>query len=70
MLQLDVVQAFRFNPLVFGLLPLYAVYWLAAKKQMRGISAPTMAVMLALTVGFGILRNFPAFAWLAPTRLP
>jgi hypothetical protein len=36
---------------------------------MRRSSAVMMAVMLAATIAFGILRNIPALAWLAPTAV-
>lgn len=67
LLRLDWVQAFRYNPLVFILLPLYAMYFITQKKQMKLFSNGIMAVMLILTLAFGLLRNIPAFDWLAPT---
>nr|WP_125666649.1 DUF2752 domain-containing protein [Paenibacillus baekrokdamisoli] len=69
LLSLDFVQAFRYNPLVFILLPLYAMYFVTKKKQMRLISSGIMAIMLILTLSFGLLRNIPNFDWLAPTTV-
>lgn len=69
-LNLDFVQAFRFNPLVFALIPMYAVYFVAYKKHMLPLSKGIMTLMLIITLMFGILRNFPAFHILAPTALP
>jgi hypothetical protein len=67
LLALDVYQAFRYNPLVFCLLPLYIAYTMASKKQMRRTSTVMMAVMLTVTIAFGLLRNIPVLDWLAPT---
>lgn len=69
LLELDFKQAFRYNLLVFLLVPLYALYVLAHKKQWRRTSISIMAVMLTATLLFGLLRNFPAFEWLAPADL-
>ncbi|MHA0856944.1 DUF2752 domain-containing protein [Paenibacillus sp. CMAA1364] len=69
-LHLDIIQAFRFNPLVFILLPLFLIYTVAQRKQMKSTSQPVMVFMLILTIAFGILRNIPAFDILAPTILP
>ncbi|WP_135557682.1 DUF2752 domain-containing protein [Paenibacillus cymbidii] len=65
-LQLDAWQAFRFNLLVPLLLPLYAAYALAVRAKRKRTGHALMAAMLAMTIAFGVLRNFPSFAWLAP----
>ncbi|MEK4285959.1 MULTISPECIES: DUF2752 domain-containing protein [Paenibacillus] len=67
LLKFDVIQAFRFNPLLFILAPLYMLYWITNKKQIRPLSQAIMTIMLILTVTFGILRNLPLFEYLAPT---
>lgn len=67
LLKLDFVQAFRFNPLLFMLVPLYAMYFITQKKQMRLIGNVIMVIMLIMTLTFGILRNIPIFDFLAPT---
>ncbi|MGF7046772.1 hypothetical protein J2T13_001270 [Paenibacillus sp. DS2015] len=67
MLRLDFAQAFRYNPLIFILLPLYTMYFLTKKKQMRRSSNGIMVVMLTLTLAFGLLRNIPFLDFLAPT---
>ncbi|MCR2806897.1 DUF2752 domain-containing protein [Paenibacillus soyae] len=69
LLQFDLVQAFRYNALLFLLLPLYALYVVMQKKQWRRSSQALMTGMVIITILFGVLRNFPAFAWLAPTSL-
>lgn len=68
-LRLDWIQAFRYNPLVFILLPLYAIYFVTHRKNMTLIAHVIMTVMLILTLIFGLLRNIPTFDWLAPTTL-
>lgn len=69
LLQLDIVQAFRYNALLFILIPFYALYVIMRKKQWRRSSQAVMTGMAVLAIVFGVLRNFPAFAWLAPTSL-
>ncbi|WP_233516810.1 DUF2752 domain-containing protein [Paenibacillus curdlanolyticus] len=66
LLALDMEQAFRYNSLIFALLPLYLAYFIANKKQLQPASKLLMAAMLTLTISFGILRNIPEFSWLAP----
>lgn len=66
-LRLDFAQAFRYNPLLFILLPLSVMYFVTNKKQMQMISKTMMAVMLIITLTFGVLRNIPMFDYLAPT---
>lgn len=62
-------QAFRYNPLVFSLLPLYALYTVAVHYRMPRTGRIMMAAMLTITLAFGLLRNLPAFSWLAPTDI-
>lgn len=64
LLRLDFVKAFSYNPLLFVLLPLYTIYFVTNKKQMRLTSNAIMAVMLILTLSFGLLRNLPMYDWL------
>ena len=60
----DLPGAFRFNPLVMGLLPLGA---LALAFRFR-IGIKTAWVLVALVIAFGVLRNLPSwpFVLLAP----
>jgi hypothetical protein len=69
LLSLNFEQAFRYNPLVFVLLPLFLVYLLTRSKKLPRTSNAIMAIMLVAALAFGLLRNFPAFDWLAPTTL-
>lgn len=66
LLELDIVQAFKFNPLWFFLVPLYTTYVLMSKAKLKRASQFTMTAILIGTIAFGILRNFPSMDWLAP----
>ncbi|MFF2889416.1 DUF2752 domain-containing protein [Paenibacillus sp. NPDC057967] len=69
LLELDVHQAFRFNSLIFVLAPLFALYaWTNAKKKRR-MGGTIMALMLAITLLYGLARNLPPWSYLAPTEL-
>ena len=68
--------AFRMNPLLFVLLPLllvYAGFWIwsfATGKPNRLEQRMPRWIPIALIVVlmvYGVLRNLPAFDWLAPT---
>lgn len=63
----DLYQSFRFNPLLYVLFPLYLAYTIIQRKKIKRLSDSIMAVMLTATIAFGLLRNIPAFDWLAPT---
>lgn len=67
MLTFDAMQAFRYNPLPFILLPMAAAYFYTNKKQMQRTSKGVLAAMLVATLAFGLLRNIPMFDFLAPT---
>ena len=66
LLELDPVQAFRYNMLAFFLAPMYLIYLKLARSGKTRLSSVLAAVMVAMTVAFGVLRNLPHFAWLAP----
>lgn len=71
--KLNIYQAFRYNPLVFILLIMCALYFLADflkfKISKAHIKLPkSIYIILLITVIlFGILRNIPLFSYLAPT---
>lgn len=69
LLTLDFYQAFRYNPLLLFLVPLYIAYSMANRKQLKWISNVIMTIMLTMTITFGLLRNIPVFDWLAPTAI-
>ena len=64
----NVYQAFRWNMLVFLLIPIYSAYALLSRKEQHAKkSKMIMVTMLSLTVLFFILRNTEIFSWMAPT---
>lgn len=66
LLQLDFADAFRYNSLLYILLPLYGCYWLLQRNKKKKLAQGILIAMLILAVGFGIARNLPAFSKLAP----
>jgi hypothetical protein len=69
LMDFDIAQAFRFNSLIFLLLPIYGLYYVLRFKGYKKYSDYVMIAMLVLTISFGVLRNIPMFAWLAPVQL-
>lgn len=65
----DVYQAFRYNSLIFVLLPLFILYYYLSIKGMKKASDYLLYTMLVMTVLFGVLRNTPMFHFLAPTTI-
>ena len=76
-LKLDFYQAFRYNPLVFIMLPFIILYFcyklyiaLFNKKDItKKIPKYFYYILLIITVIFGIMRNLDSFIWLAPTKI-
>lgn len=72
--KLDFAAALRYNALVLLLLPFLAVFGLrrAIIYVRTGNSGPDrleivlLTITVIMTIAFGILRNLPAFSWLAP----
>ena len=69
---LDFYQAFRYNPLVFVLLPFFLIYgtiyyinWIQDKKF--HINKKIWYFLLIIAIIFMILRNIPMFDYLKPT---
>lgn len=69
LLRLRFYQAFRFNMLIFILLPLYTLYFYFELAEMKMSANTVMAIMITLALLFGVLRNVPEFAWLKPIIL-
>jgi hypothetical protein len=69
LMELDLLQAFRYNMLVFFLAPLYLIYLLLVWRGKTKYSSILMGAMVVMTIAFGVLRNIPYFAWLAPTEI-
>lgn len=67
LLEFDIAQAFRYNMLVFFLVPLYFLYLMLEWRNKSKHANILIRVMLIMTIVFGILRNTPYFSWLAPT---
>lgn len=71
-LKLDFYQAFRYNPLLFIMMPFIIIYeiiyyinWLQNKDFQ--ISKKIWYILLIITIIFTILRNTNTFSFLAPT---
>lgn len=79
LLHFDFYRAFRYNPLVFILLPfiglyiLYKLYiWIFEKedKVTEKLVGYPMYILIIILLIYGILRNTSLFSWLAPTIIP
>ena len=77
-LQFNFYQSFRYNPLIFILLPFLSVYiiyklyiWLFDKKDNIITKIPNMVfyILIIILLIYGILRNIDYFNWLAPTKV-
>ena len=77
-IKLDFEQAFRYNPMVFLLLPFF-VFYVILELRSKIINNENLLntkkynfiwVILAIIVMlFGILRNIEPFTFLAPTKI-
>ena len=65
----DIYQSFRYNMLIFIIIPLLILFYVLEKRGKEKYSQVLMWGMLSITVLFGILRNFDVFSWLAPTLI-
>lgn len=74
-LRLDFYAAFRANPYVFVLIPIFTIYFFAEiraylKGQPRKVSRAEYTFFIFVLAGliiFGVLRNIPYFSYLAPS---
>ena len=73
-LKLNFYQAFRYNPLLFILLPFIIIYelikyinWIQDKNFI--ISKKIWYTLLIVTIIYTILRNINIFNYLAPTKI-
>ena len=69
----DVAEALARNPLAVLAIPLLAAIWLlwlrrrvAGRERTRVAPPWALHLLLAAVLGFWLLRNLPAFTWLAP----
>ena len=76
--ELDFYQAFRYNALVFILLPFLCIYFIYQSyitifnkkdKLTKKIPNNVYYILLVIVIIFGIIRNIDAFSWLAPTKI-
>lgn len=74
-LQLELYQAFRYNPIVFMSIPLYIFMYIKCgityKKQGRITDklANYILLYIVIIVLYSIIRNIPLFEILAPTKI-
>ena len=70
----DLYQSFRYNPIIFIDLPILFILFVLNllykdKENLKKINNIIIIVLAIITVAYGILRNIPAFDFLAPTQL-
>jgi len=66
----NIYQAFRWNMLIFMIIPLYFIYTILVKiEKLTKWGKAFELSMLALAIIFFILRNTDKFSWLAPTNI-
>lgn len=70
----DLYQAFRYNPIIFIDVPIIFILFVLDilfkdKKIIKKITNVLIIILIVITVIFGVLRNIPAFSFLAPTQL-
>lgn len=73
-LKLDFYGAFRYNPLLFISIPIglyiYIDYLIRKEKSLyKKIPEKGWYVVIIIFIIYGILRNIPAFDFLAPTTI-
>ena len=75
LMRFDIPEAFRYNQLLFILLPfliayfVYNVYlYIVDKKDtvLKKISNYVFIILLIIVIGWGIIRNLPMFPYLRP----
>jgi len=69
LLEADVHQAFRYNALLFMIAPMLLAHALVSRRGLRRTSKAILLAAVTTAVAFGVLRNVPSWAWLAPTTL-
>ena len=67
----DVYQAFRYNSIIFIDVPiLLIICFLQSKfnnsKVIKIVTQVILILLAILTIAYGVLRNIPAFSYLAP----
>lgn len=65
-LRFQFIQALQYNALSLAI-PLFLItYCISKYKKMETISKYLLILMIVVSVSYGILRNIPKFAYLAP----
>jgi len=75
--RLDFYQAFRYNPVVFSMLPIFTViciihlsaYLRNKKMAISKLEKAILIILIVVLILFGIARNIPVFSYLAPTSV-
>lgn len=69
----DFHQAFRYNPLLFTLIPVAIFFMInhftAYKLMKKSTQEKLYIALIVILVLFGILRNIPYFSYLQPTEI-
>lgn len=70
----DIYQAFRYNPIIFIDIPLIMItsiidFIYKDNKKVKKVTNVIYIMLLIITLVFGVLRNIPYFSFLAPTTL-
>jgi hypothetical protein len=65
-LRFQPIQAFRYNALSLVIPFVLTIYYISKYKGMRLTSKYILVLMIIISISFGILRNIPKFAYLAP----
>lgn len=70
----DIYQAFRYNPIIFIDIPLIMItsiidFIYKDNKKVKKVTNAIYIMLLIITLVFGVLRNIPYFSFLAPTTL-
>ncbi len=71
LLQLDIYKAFRYNPVVFIMLPIGLYLYIdnlirKDKSLYKKIPEKFWYIIIIILIIYGILRNIPMFSFLAP----
>lgn len=70
-------QAFRYNPLLFICLPIFAIYYFdlfirelqQKKPRLQKLEPKLWYVLIGIFLIYGVLRNLPYFDFLKPTLI-
>ena len=68
-LKLDFYQSFRYNSLLYVMLPLIGLYYYLRGKNKVKASKVIIILMIVIALGYGILRNIQYFNFLSPVNI-